>query len=163
MKKLMVALVVTVVAVGLGAWLTPASAWTVTVSGTSECVNGQAVVHWSVKNSEANSTMNITSSNNPAVPVGTTVAGGQTGQFDQNVDGPGTYTLDVAASWEGSAETSDPGPVSVEVPGDCEPEEPPVTEPPTPEPPTTPPAEPPSTPPAVEPPVGTPHVPNTGV
>lgn len=143
---------------GVVAWLAlPAFAWSATVDGSSSCVDGKATIDWSVTNSEANNTMTITSSNNTAVPVGSTVAGGATAHYTQVVAGPGAYSLDIAVSWSNSEETANPPAKVVNVEGECTPTPPPPT--------NTPPASPPAvTPPHEAPPAHAPGapVPDTG-
>lgn len=166
--------------IGFVALLTaPAFGWSTAVDGSATCVDGKAVVTWKVTNSEKDHDLHVTASDNPAIPVGATVPGGQVGSFDQVVDKAGPVGVTITVGWDGSNETAN-GSKTVTVDDDCKPTEPeptptptptnpPTTAPPTPTPPvTTPtPTNPAPVPPVVAPPTTTPDnppadVPDTG-
>lgn len=81
---------------------TPAFAWHFSLSGKGNCqTDGSYQIVWTVDNRQWNKPLVITSSNNPAVPVDTTIAKHQLATFSQSADGtkPAKYSLALSGRW----------------------------------------------------------------
>lgn len=81
---------------------TPAFAWHFSLSGKGNCqTDGSYQIVWTVDNSQWNKTLVITSSDNPAVPVGTQIPKHQSATFTQTADGtkPAKYNMSLSGRW----------------------------------------------------------------
>jgi hypothetical protein len=129
MKKILAVIATLFIAVALSivAVAAPASAHTATLSGSYVCnTDGSAKVTWTISN-DYNELLNVTASNNTAIPVNATVAktgGGPntTATFTQNVPAPAggtTATATVSFLWSGDGFTQNNTKASVPISSSC--------------------------------------------
>jgi hypothetical protein len=129
MKKFFAVISTVFIAVALSivAVAAPASAHSATLSGSAVCnTDGSAIVTWTVSN-DYNELLNVTASNNAAIPVGATVAatgGGKntTATFTQNVPAPAggtTVSATVSFVWSGDNFPQNNTKASVPIPSNC--------------------------------------------
>ncbi len=101
LKKILAGLTTAVLALGVVALVaSPASAHHNTISAAVVCSPTGYTVTWTVVNSESDKSEEIKETSNPSlVPVGTTLANGETKTFVQTVSAPQNLTLTLKGFW----------------------------------------------------------------